>query len=142
MSQIIKPLDKEKHGDHIDVMYQGLTFKKRMHKEIEKFQQESHHSKRVPFCRVCARIDLAKKQDDTWEKKGSRGSPDDIKVNIDLTKYTGKDQFEEVKVDPAYEKVRVQGVVETQHVGHYHVYKCKERGCNVEILVPLEEKKK
>lgn len=110
-------------------------------------EEQKHVEKREPFCFRCARRDFLEKEDSIRIQAKLKDIPLNEPKLIpkefkSFGKYAHKDRFKFLRKKEARDKIIVGTSKVDQIVGHYDLWVCKERGCQISVFHPLEEEKK
>lgn len=159
MAEGIQPLSEDIKRDTRDLIAtQYLTEREKLHRLIDKEEQDSHHKVRKPFCRRCALKDMRKAQADLWEKHGNRlfkkeqleageNSEDNVPLpKFNVKKYAEANRFILLRRYDHFEDVKEGGLTRKVLAGKDEDYQCHERGCRITIFTDkqdlTEDKKK
>lgn len=116
--------------------------------KIAEKEIEFGNKKHVPFCGRCARIEikeeLEREQKKEMDRKGFIEWPViHKKMNeliSNLNKYAEPSRFEFIERREALDNKRGTNVKEL--TGYIDIYRCKERNCNLQIRIGLDEANK
>lgn len=116
--------------------------------KIAEKEVEFGNKKRIPFCGRCARIEIKeeieREQKKEMDRKGFIDWPVIHKrINeliSELDKYADPSRFEFIERREALDQKRGTNMKEL--TGYFDIFKCKERNCNIQIRLSIDEASK